>query len=220
MTYNINSSNELVHWGIKGMRWGVRRYQNADGSLTPAGKKRYGDDDDTGETKEETRARVLKSTNASEIYKHRDLLSTAELNERMNRIDTEARLSRMAESTRKSGMDKIDSVLKVARKVDEVYRFTSESSIGKQLSKKLFGDAADDTVTKYLGKDISKVSDKQLKKMLDRMRNDKNYNTLLKDLTDPNGSSSSKSRNTIDDLSNLTDDQIKELRDRLKEVGE
>ena len=33
--------NELYHWGIKGQRWGVRRYQNQDGSLTPAGKKRY-----------------------------------------------------------------------------------------------------------------------------------------------------------------------------------
>ena len=33
--------NELVHWGIKGMRWGVRRYQNKDGTLTPAGRKRY-----------------------------------------------------------------------------------------------------------------------------------------------------------------------------------
>lgn len=32
--------NELTHYGIKGMRWGVRRYQNKDGSLTPAGKKR------------------------------------------------------------------------------------------------------------------------------------------------------------------------------------
>ena len=32
--------NELYHYGIKGMRWGVRRYQNADGSLTPAGRKR------------------------------------------------------------------------------------------------------------------------------------------------------------------------------------
>jgi hypothetical protein len=37
---------ELYHWGIKGMRWGVRRYQNKDGSLTPAGKKRYADDPD------------------------------------------------------------------------------------------------------------------------------------------------------------------------------
>lgn len=31
----------LAHHGIKGMKWGVRKYQNEDGSLTPAGKKRY-----------------------------------------------------------------------------------------------------------------------------------------------------------------------------------
>lgn len=34
--------NELYHFGIKGQRWGVRRFQNPDGSLTPAGKARYG----------------------------------------------------------------------------------------------------------------------------------------------------------------------------------
>jgi hypothetical protein len=36
------SDNELQHAGVKGMKWGVRRYQNADGTLTPEGKKRYG----------------------------------------------------------------------------------------------------------------------------------------------------------------------------------
>ena len=34
--------SELNHSGIKGMKWGVRNYQNKDGSLTPAGKERYG----------------------------------------------------------------------------------------------------------------------------------------------------------------------------------
>lgn len=33
--------NELKHHGVKGQKWGVRKYQYADGSLTPAGKKRY-----------------------------------------------------------------------------------------------------------------------------------------------------------------------------------
>ena len=40
MYYN----NQIWHWGVKGMKWGVRRYQNADGSLTEAGKRRYAAD--------------------------------------------------------------------------------------------------------------------------------------------------------------------------------
>jgi hypothetical protein len=41
MEYEIyKDENELCHWGIKGQRWGIRRYQNKDGSLTAAGKKK------------------------------------------------------------------------------------------------------------------------------------------------------------------------------------
>lgn len=45
--------SEFYHWGIKGMKWGVRRYQNKDGTLTKAGQRRYDRDqrENTGKKK-------------------------------------------------------------------------------------------------------------------------------------------------------------------------
>ena len=47
------SEEELCHHGIKGQKWGVRRFQKKDGSLTPTGKKRYNDDEYDEERKKE-----------------------------------------------------------------------------------------------------------------------------------------------------------------------
>lgn len=41
---NYRYAKVIAHSGIKGQRWGVRRYQNEDGTWTEAGKERYGDD--------------------------------------------------------------------------------------------------------------------------------------------------------------------------------
>lgn len=42
--YNVIFSNELYHHGVKGQKWGIRRYQNPDGSLTPEGRARLKQD--------------------------------------------------------------------------------------------------------------------------------------------------------------------------------
>lgn len=39
--YAINTDPYLQHFGVKGMKWGVRRYENPDGTLTEEGKRRY-----------------------------------------------------------------------------------------------------------------------------------------------------------------------------------
>ena len=58
-------SDYLYHWGVKGMKWGVRRYQNKDGTLTPKGKKRYTEYDPTATVKKSKRTKTLEKLAAS-----------------------------------------------------------------------------------------------------------------------------------------------------------
>ena len=61
-TWVCTRQNELTHHGIKGMKWGVRRFQNKDGSLTPEGKRRY--DEPNQQSNSSPRSNHQSSSNA------------------------------------------------------------------------------------------------------------------------------------------------------------
>ena len=81
-TPNYVFDDELYHWGIKGQRWGERRFQNEDGSWTPEGRERYGKGD--GERVKIERAKATYNTQKykadlkSKAQKEKDVRSAKE----------------------------------------------------------------------------------------------------------------------------------------------
>ena len=68
------NTNELYHFGIKGQRWGVRRYEDASGHLTPAGKARYNDYERAkGEAKKAKEAYTSAKQKANESWDQKDI---------------------------------------------------------------------------------------------------------------------------------------------------
>ena len=123
--------SRLNHAGIKGMKWGVRRYQNKDGSLTPAGKKRYGDQHDD----------YRKAHDRKKVSQ----MSDKELRERNNRLQME---QQYAQLTRKKnrGAQVVKSLIALAGTIT-----AAEAAIKTY---KRLGNTALDKVGDWIIKDI------------------------------------------------------------------
>lgn len=98
--------SELKHWGIKGMKWGVRRYQNKDGSLTPAGKKRYSD----GSTSSSS---TSKSSQTSQQAKKKTVseMSDQEIRDAVNRLRLEQDYAKLNPEKVTRGKKFVDNLL-------------------------------------------------------------------------------------------------------------
>ncbi len=92
--------NELRHHGVKGQKWGVRRYQNKDGSLTAAGKRRRDEADD--------KERIIRKTD----MKKRRTMSDADLKKRIERLKLEREFKSLTEDDIAPGRKYATDILK------------------------------------------------------------------------------------------------------------
>lgn len=136
-------NNELYHFGIEGMRWGIRRYQNKDGSLTELGKRRLRQDKEIKFVSRGDKTYIDDSdkTSATKGY---------------SKIRTEASADNIQLS--KAG------------------RSGSESS---RTASGLFKRSADRARFRKASRDdLSKLSDKELREIVNRMNMERQYRSL------------------------------------------
>lgn len=126
------SETTLVHWGILGMKWGIRRYQNEDGSLTEAGKKRYAAD-------------VLKNHQKSK----KNRVDDNDLKDPKRWVDEDINRRKSATDSSKSLVNELSNMERVTRKKE---------------NKRL---------------DLSKMSDAELRSMINREMLERQYNQMF-----------------------------------------
>ncbi len=129
--------SELRHFGILGMKWGVRRYQESDGDLTSAGKRRYSDKP----KKKNSEASRLASARARLTKKDKKELESYTANDKHKVLNTMGRNKNRTFAQAKAitlGKTAIKSALAVTATVliaDQVLgRGTIRKAVGRQLS--------------------------------------------------------------------------------------
>ena len=161
--------NELQHFGIKGMKWGVRRYQNKDGSLTPAGKKRYDESDEEREKKEKSKKTKAKVATAA--------VATAAI----------ATTAAMNKDKIKKGMDfvnankpsKGEKKETTVEDYKESLKKTQSADKALQGIKEIVNKADDVAYAKKVRNDLTQMTDKELQQAVNRLNMEERYSQVM-----------------------------------------
>lgn len=160
----------LVHHGIKGQKWGIRRYQNKDGSLTPAGRKRVAklESQYMALTRKKISSKSTQSTRPKTIEERTKELQSqkAYLQTQKDILDLNRQIASLKPDTRSAGRKFIEKQGPVLAKI-------AWDSVGKQTLQKV--------IDKKLGLNKKSASEKlaQQAKDLENMYKVKDYKSKL-----------------------------------------
>lgn len=145
----MSQTDYLAHWGIRGMKWGVRRYQNKDGTWTAEGKKRRSNEAVGGSKEKPVKPRKRKISE----------LSDEELSKKLNRLRMEEEYIRMAKGRKAKKNSRFKKIMGDIG--EQALKAVASKAIEKAV-KNMFKDDDKGHRTKLDVKDVSKLSDKQL----------------------------------------------------------
>lgn len=141
--------DEIKHHGIKGQKWGVRRYQNEDGTLTNAGKKRYG----TQENFERQYPADKKKSDISALNTGKNAVRDAkDINRNLRELEREKSSKKqkkinkqIEEAVRENAKSMTDQELR-----DAVNRLNMEENYTRMMANRNYVDVGESAASKFM----------------------------------------------------------------------
>lgn len=159
--------NELKHHGILGQKWGVRRFQNEDGSLTSAGKKRYKVDLDnsfSGKIRNKQYSQVIQ-----EIKNTRNAIrENSEYENNPSKIGKSKVSSHIRSKQLSRDKKRLAELLEAKKELEDISKYALEKDKKKKIKKERRLDK----------KNVSLLSDDEITKKVNRLRKEKELTDL------------------------------------------